>query len=56
MMTGYVEERVVTQVRTFAELYGRANASGELLIPFRFTQSDLASLGGANQTWDYYFK
>ncbi len=44
-----VEERVATQVLTFAELYGRATAGGELLIPFRLTQSDLASLIGATR-------
>jgi CRP/FNR family transcriptional regulator len=34
---------------TFAELYGRAMAGGESLIPFRLTQSDLASLAGATR-------
>lgn len=44
-----VEERVATQLLTFAELYGRAMAGGELLIPFRLTQNDLASLVGATR-------
>jgi len=44
-----VEARVATQLLTFAELYGRAMAGGELLIPFRLTQNDLASLVGATR-------
>ncbi len=44
-----VEERVAAQLLTFAELYGRATASGELLIPFRLTQTDLAGVIGATR-------
>lgn len=44
-----VEGRVAHQLLVLAENYGRANANGELLIPFRLTQSDLASLVGATR-------
>ena len=44
-----VEGRVAHQLLVLAETYGRANASGEVLIPFKLTQSDLASLVGATR-------
>ncbi|MGH9937040.1 MAG: Crp/Fnr family transcriptional regulator [Blastocatellia bacterium] len=44
-----VEGRVAHQLLVLAENYGRANANGEVLIPFRLTQSDLASLVGATR-------
>lgn len=44
-----VEGRVAHQLLVLAENYGRANANGEVLIPFRLTQSDLASLIGATR-------
>src|SRR5262249_10470243 len=44
-----VEGRVAHQVLTFAELYGQANAHGEVLIPIRLTQRDWAGLVGATR-------
>lgn len=44
-----VEGRVARQLLSFAEIYGRAAAGGEIVIPFRLTQSDLASLVGATR-------
>lgn len=44
-----VEGRVAHQLLSLAEIYGRTNESGEALIPFRLTQSDLASLVGATR-------
>jgi CRP/FNR family cyclic AMP-dependent transcriptional regulator len=43
-----VEGRVARQLLAFAEIYGRKENAG-ILIPFRLTQSDLASLIGATR-------
>lgn len=40
---------VARQVVEFAELYGRAQPDGTVLIPFRLTQSDIADLVGASR-------
>ena len=44
-----VEGRVARQLLAFAEIYGKECADGNILIPFRLTQSDLASLIGATR-------
>lgn len=44
-----VEGRVARQLLAFAEIYGKEGADGNILIPFRLTQSDLASLIGATR-------
>lgn len=44
-----VEGRVARQLLAFAEIYGKASDDGNILIPFRLTQSDLASLIGATR-------
>lgn len=44
-----VEGRVARQLLVFAEIYGKENAGGTTLIPFRLTQSDLAGLIGATR-------
>jgi CRP/FNR family cyclic AMP-dependent transcriptional regulator len=44
-----VEGRVARQVLAFAQLYGQPLAGGDILIPFRLTQSDIASLVGATR-------
>jgi CRP/FNR family cyclic AMP-dependent transcriptional regulator len=44
-----VEGRVARQLLAFAQLYGQAAGSGEIVIPFGLTQSDLASMVGATR-------
>ena len=44
-----VEGRVARQLLALAEIYGRENGGGEVAIPFRLTQSDLANLVGATR-------
>lgn len=44
-----VEGRVARQLLAFAEIYGKETTDGKTLIPFRLTQSDLASLIGATR-------
>ncbi len=44
-----VEGRVAHQLLALAEIYGRANADGGILIPFRLTQGVLAGLTGATR-------
>jgi CRP-like cAMP-binding protein len=44
-----VPGRVAQQLLAFAELYGEMTPEGEVLIPFRLTQSDMASLTGATR-------
>jgi CRP/FNR family cyclic AMP-dependent transcriptional regulator len=44
-----VEGRVARQLLAFAQLYGQAVATGEVVIPFCLTQSDLASMVGATR-------
>ncbi len=44
-----VNGRLIRQILTFARRYGVPGAGGELLIPIRLTQYDLASLVGASR-------
>ncbi|MDF2440698.1 MAG: family transcriptional regulator, cyclic receptor protein [Abditibacteriota bacterium] len=44
-----VYSRVATQLLLFSEQYGYSVAPGEILIPLRLTQSDLAALIGASR-------
>lgn len=44
-----VEGRVARQLLAFAEIYGKESMDGKTVIPFRLTQSDLASLIGATR-------
>jgi CRP/FNR family cyclic AMP-dependent transcriptional regulator len=44
-----VQQRVIRQLLFFAERYGKANAYGEVSIPIRLTQNDLAGLVGASR-------
>jgi CRP/FNR family cyclic AMP-dependent transcriptional regulator len=44
-----VDRRVARQILTFAGQYGRANSSGQVTIPIRLTQNDLAELIGASR-------
>ncbi len=44
-----VNGRVVRQLLTFAKRYGVAGTHGEILIPIRLTQVELASLVGASR-------
>jgi len=41
--------RVARQFLAFADKYGEADADGDILIPIRVTQSDLAELVGASR-------
>ncbi|MBA3531375.1 MAG: Crp/Fnr family transcriptional regulator [Ardenticatenales bacterium] len=41
--------RVARQLLAFAEKYGKSQTSGDLLIPIRLTQSDIADLVGASR-------
>ncbi|MCI0393122.1 MAG: Crp/Fnr family transcriptional regulator [Acidobacteria bacterium] len=49
LVTQDVEGRVARQMLAFAQLYGRLNNDGEVLIPLRLTQGDLANLIGATR-------
>ncbi|MEW5867926.1 MAG: Crp/Fnr family transcriptional regulator [Chloroflexota bacterium] len=44
-----VHGRVARQMLAFAERYGRSGDNGDLLIPIRLTQSDIADLVGASR-------
>ena len=44
-----VESRVARQILAFADLYGKTEANGDILIPIRLTQSDMAGLVGASR-------
>jgi len=44
-----VESRVARQILAFAAQYGRETEAGDILIPIRLTQSDLAGLVGASR-------
>jgi len=44
-----VESRVARQLLAFAAQYGRAATNGDVAIPIRLTQSDLACLVGASR-------
>jgi CRP/FNR family cyclic AMP-dependent transcriptional regulator len=41
--------RVARQILAIAERYGRVTSDGEIVIPIRLTQSDIASLVGASR-------
>jgi len=44
-----VNGRVIRQLLTFADRYGTAGLDGEIVIPIRLTQYELASLVGASR-------
>jgi CRP/FNR family cyclic AMP-dependent transcriptional regulator len=44
-----VNGRVARQMLAFAEKYGRPGANGDVLIPIRLTQGDIADLVGASR-------
>jgi CRP/FNR family cyclic AMP-dependent transcriptional regulator len=44
-----VQGRVARQILDFAQRYGKVTPEGDVLIPIRLTQSDLASLVGASR-------
>jgi len=44
-----VEGRVARQLLAFAQLYGRTSSGGDVLIPIRLTQSDIANMVGATR-------
>jgi CRP/FNR family transcriptional regulator, cyclic AMP receptor protein len=44
-----VETRIARRILAFAERYGQTLSSGDLLIPIRLTQSDIANLVGASR-------
>lgn len=49
LATRDIESRVARQLLGFSEKYGRPATGGEILIPVRLTQSDLANLVGATR-------
>ncbi len=44
-----VESRIAYQIMIFAELYGKTTANGDIFIPIRLTQGDIASMIGASR-------
>jgi CRP/FNR family transcriptional regulator, cyclic AMP receptor protein len=44
-----VETRIARRILAFAEKYGQTLPNGDLLIPIRLTQSDIANLVGASR-------
>lgn len=44
-----VENRIARQVLAFGQRYGQRLANGDLLIPIRLTQSDIAAMTGASR-------
>jgi len=44
-----VPGRVAAQILSLARQYGQASSNGDILIPLRLTQSDIASLVGASR-------
>lgn len=44
-----VENRIARQILAFAQRYGHQLPNGDLLIPIRLTQSDIAALTGASR-------
>ncbi len=44
-----VETRIARRILSFAERYGQTLSNGDLLIPIRLTQSDIANLVGASR-------
>ena len=49
LATQSVEARVARQVLAFAEYYGQPQPNGDIQIPLRLTQSDLAAMLGASR-------
>ncbi len=49
LATREVESRIAYQILIFAELYGKATANGDIFIPIRLTQGDIASMIGASR-------
>jgi len=43
------EDRIARQILAFSQRYGRQLANGDLHIPIRLTQSDIASLTGLSR-------
>jgi CRP/FNR family cyclic AMP-dependent transcriptional regulator len=44
-----VESRIAYQILIFAELYGKPSPNGDIFIPIRLTQGDIASMIGASR-------
>jgi CRP/FNR family transcriptional regulator, cyclic AMP receptor protein len=44
-----VESRIAYQILIFAELYGKTSPNGDIFIPIRLTQGDIASMIGASR-------
>ena len=51
LATQEVESRVARQLLAFAEHYGQTDAGGNILIPIRLTQGDIADMVGATRKW-----
>lgn len=49
LATQEVESRIAFHILIFAEQYGTQDENGNILIPIRLTQSDIASLVGASR-------
>lgn len=49
LATVEVETRIARRILAFAERYGRLLPNGDLLIPIRLTQTDIANLVGASR-------
>jgi CRP/FNR family transcriptional regulator, cyclic AMP receptor protein len=49
LATVEVETRIARRILTFAEKYGQPLPGGDLLIPIRLTQTDIANLVGASR-------
>ena len=49
LATQEVESRVAYHLLVFADQYGRVESNGDVVIPIRLTQSDIASLVGASR-------
>jgi CRP/FNR family transcriptional regulator, cyclic AMP receptor protein len=49
LATQEVESRIAYHILVFTDQYGRVDANGDILIPIRLTQSDIASLVGASR-------
>jgi CRP/FNR family cyclic AMP-dependent transcriptional regulator len=49
LATVEVETRIARRILTFAERYGQPLPGGDLLIPIRLTQTDIANLVGASR-------
>ena len=49
LATVEVETRIARRILAFAEKYGQTLSNGDLLIPIRLTQTDIANLVGASR-------